>query len=163
MKIERGDEMAELFPEDFDKEELDIQEIEEQLEEPAGYKKGICFDDSLGDFKRDGTMKLVECSGIESWIQWCMKMLQTKRYVCQAYSDDIGIDLERAFTAKSREEAESILRQEITEALEADPYGRTEFVQSVEFQWKDSDSIEASCVVVGMDSNEIELTITMER
>lgn len=155
--------MTELFPEDFDKEELDIQEIEEQLEEPVGYKKGICFDDSLRDFKRDGTMKLVECSGIESWIQWCMKMLQTQRYVCQAYSDDIGIDLERAFTAESREEAESILRQEITEALEADPYGRTEFVQSVEFQWKDNDSVEADCVIVGMDSNEIELTTTMER
>lgn len=155
--------MEELFPEDFENEDLEIQEIEEQLQEPVGYKKGLCFDERRGDFKRDATMKLIECSGIESWIQWCMKMLQTKRYVCQAYSDDIGIDLERAFAANSKEEAESILSQEITEALEADPYERTEFVQSVEFQWNSQDCVTVNCAVIGMDSNEIEFTAILER
>lgn len=156
--------MANLFPEDMEDEDLELEELEEQIDEEAvGYKASICFDDGLEDFKRDGSMKLVECSGLEAWIQWCKKVIQTKRYVCQAYSDDIGIDIEQAFQAGSREEAESILENEIVEALEADPYGRTEFVQSVTFQWKNPDSVEAFCKVIGIDSNEAELQAVIER
>lgn len=109
--------MANLFPEDMEDEDLELEQLEEQIdEEPVGYKPSVCFDDGLEDFKRDGSMKLVECSGLEAWIQWCKKVIQTKRYVCQAYSDDIGIDIEQAFQAGSREEAESILENEIVEA-----------------------------------------------
>ena len=92
-----------------------------------------------------------------------MKVLKTKRYVCQAYSDDIGIDIESVFQAESRKEAESILENEITEALEADPYQRTDMVKSVTFQWKNADSLEVTCNVLGIDSNEIELNTTIER
>ena len=49
------------------------------------------------------------------------------------------------------------------EALEADPYGRTEFVQSVTFQWKNPDSVEVLCKVIGIDSNEAELQAVIER
>ena len=156
--------MANLFPEDMEDEDLELEQLEEQIdEEPVGYKPSVCFDDGLEDFKRDGSMKLVECSGLEAWIQWCKKVIQTKRYVCQAYSDDIGIDIEQAFQAGSRDEAESILENEIVEALEADPYGRTEFVQSVTFQWKNPDSVEVLCKVIGIDSNEAELQAVIER
>ena len=156
--------MANLFPEDMEDEDLELEQLEEQIdEEPVGYKPSVCFDDGLEDFKRDGSMKLVECSGLEAWIQWCKKVIQTKRYVCQAYSDDIGIDIEQAFQAGSREEAESILENEIVEALEAHPYGRTEFVQSVTFQWKNPDSVEVLCKVIGIDSNEAELQAVIER
>lgn len=160
----RGDSMDNLFPEDFEDEELELDEIDDESEEEAvGYKKSIYFDEASGDFKRDGTKKLVEANGVDAWIQWCMKVLRTKRYVCQAYSDDIGIDIESAFQAESREEAESILENEITEALEADPYGRTDMVQSVTFQWMNADLLEVTCDVLGIDSNEVELKATIER
>ena len=156
--------MDNLFSEDFEEEELELDEIDDgQDEEAIGYKKSIYFDENLGDFKRDGTKKLVEADGVDAWIQWCMKVLKTKRYVCQAYSDDIGIDIESVFQAESRKEAESILENEITEALEADPYQRTDMVKSVTFQWKNADSLEVTCNVLGIDSNEIELNTTIER
>lgn len=156
--------MDNLFPEDFEEEELELDEIDDgEAEEAVGYKKSIYFDKNLGDFKRDGTKKLVEANGVDAWIQWCMKVLKTKRYVCQAYSDDIGIDIESVFQAESRKEAESILENEITEALEADPYQRTDMVKSVTFQWKNADSLEVTCNVLGIDSNEVELNTTIER
>lgn len=156
--------MDNLFPESLDDEEMKLEQINEAFnEEPVGYRKSISFDERLGDFQRDGAKKLVESSGIEAWIQWCLKILKTKRYVCQAYSDDVGIDLEQVFQAESREEVEILLEKEIVEALEADPYGRTEVVQSVEFQWQEDDSLEVFCQVLGIDSNEIKLQTKIER
>lgn len=156
--------MDNVFPEDLDDEELALEEMDDDSEEESeGYKRSVCFDEQLGDFKRDGTKKLVECTGIEAWIQWCTKILQTKRYVCQVYSDDIGIDIESAFQAESRAAAENILRNEIMEALEADPYGRTEYVEAVSFQWFGADSVEVACSVMGIDSNEIEFNVSIER
>ena len=50
--------MDNLFPEDFEEEELELDEIDDgQDEEAIGYKKSIYFDENLGDFKRDGTKK----------------------------------------------------------------------------------------------------------
>lgn len=159
--------MDNVFPEELDDEELELEEMDEvsdeEESESEGYKKSVCFDEELGDFKRDGTKKLVECSGVEAWIQWCTKILQTKRYACQVYSDDIGIDIESAFQAETRQGAENILRKEIMEALEADPYGRTEYVESVSFQWFGSDSVEVTCNVMGIDSNEIEFSVSIDR
>lgn len=47
--------------------------------------------------------------------------------------------------------------------MEADPYQRTDMVKSVTFQWKNADSLEVTCNVLGIDSNEIELNTTIER
>lgn len=147
-----------VFPEELEEEELQLEEMNEAVnEEPSGYRKSICFDEVAGDFKQDGTKKLMEADGVEAWIQWCMKSLQTKRYVCQAYSDDIGIDTDQIFQSADRKEVENLLRREIVDALEADPYGRTEMVQSVEFQWIDDTTVEVLCKIVGVGSNETEL------
>ena len=63
--------MDNLFPEDFEEEELELDEIDDgQDEEAIGYKKSIYFDENLGDFKRDGTKKLVEADGVDAWIQY---------------------------------------------------------------------------------------------
>lgn len=91
-----------------------------------------------------------------------MKILKTQRYSCLTYSDDIGIDMEAAFQAESREESENILRTEIKEALEADPYGRTEVVESVEFHWQEEDSLIVTCNITGMDSSNITINTKME-
>lgn len=109
--------MENVFPEDLDIEEDELDQLEDELtEDRPGYKKSIFFDEETGDLKRDGTGKVVESSGIEAWIQWCMKILKTQRYSCLTYSDDIGIDMETAFQAESREESENILRTEIKES-----------------------------------------------
>lgn len=155
--------MENVFPEDLDIEEDELDQLEDELtEERVGYKKSIYFDDNIGDLKRDGTGKIVESSGIEAWVQWCLKILNTQRYSCMAYSDDIGIDMEAAFQAGTREETENVLRREIKEALEADPYGRTELVESVEFQWKEEDSLVVTCNITGMDSSDITISTKME-
>ena len=155
--------MENVFPEDLDIEEDELDQLEDELtEDRPGYKKSIFFDEETGDLKRDGTGKVVESSGIEAWIQWCMKILKTQRYSCLTYSDDIGIDMEAAFQAESREESENILRTEIKEALEADPYGRTEVVESVEFQWQEEDSLIVTCNITGMDSSNITINTKME-
>ena len=43
---------------------------EEDLVEygPIGYKNGVAFDyEEIGDFKRDGRNRMLDCDGIESW------------------------------------------------------------------------------------------------
>ena len=82
--------------------------------------------------------------------------------MCDAYSDDIGIDIEEVFAADTREAAESILKTEITEALTADPYNRTAYVESITCDWFCPDGVNVSVSVVGYDgtSDTIDATIT---
>jgi hypothetical protein len=148
-----------LFPEELETEELEFSEFQEDIQDDfVGYKKGPCFDENLGDFKRDGTKKLVACSGVETWKQWCIKVLQTKRYACRAYGDTIGIDTELVFQGETKNQIEDLLEREIVNTLEADPYERTEHVESVEFQWSGDESVEVKCKIIGVDSNEIDIT-----
>ena len=156
--------MDNVFPEDLDDEELELQELDEAFyDEFYGYRKSISFDDSVRDFKQDGTKKLIEADGVEAWIQWCMKILQTKRYICQAYSDDIGLDIEQIFQAEDRKEIENLLKKEIVDALEADPYHRMEVVQSVEFLWVNDVEVEVLCRVIGINSNEVEFQTVIQK
>lgn len=132
-------------------------------DEVIGYKKSVYFDSDLGDFIRDGSQSLIESSELDAWIQWCKKCMETPRYSCIAYSDDFGIDTEEAFASNDREHIESILTNEITEALAADPYGRTEYVGSIDFYWIDADSVQIECEVVGIDGVSVDLQTTLAR
>jgi len=145
-----------LYPEDYEDETIDEEEAED--EEPIGYRPGVAFDWQTGDFIRDGRNRLLEATGVESWAQWCQNCLQTERYKHLAYSDDFGIELDEAFKAESREEAESILTRQITEALEADPYGRTAYINNIEFDWTAPDAVNVDVTVVGIADVTIDLT-----
>ena len=145
-----------LYPEDYEDETIDEEETED--EEPIGYRPGVAFDWQTGDFIRDGRNRLLEATGVESWAQWCQNCLQTERYKHLAYSDDFGIELDEAFKAESREEAESILTRQITEALEADPYGRTAYINNIEFDWTAPDAVNVDVTVVGIADVTIDLT-----
>ncbi len=151
-----------LFPEDF---ENDSEIVEEDLAEESEdrYRNGIAFDYQTGDFKRDGKNKILDSDGIESWKSWCYNCLSTERYKHLAYSTDFGIETEPAFRASTREEAESHLTREITEAIMADPYQRARYVSEIEFTWEAPDSIRADITIQGIDDATVDIITYITR
>lgn len=147
--------MPNLFPEDLKADAL-ATETEAEKSAATGYRRSIYFDFEKGDFVRDGANRLVESSGTEAWIQWCIKCLQTQRYAHLAYSTDYGIDYDTVFSCSTREEAENELTREITEALGADPYERLSYIESMTFEWIDDTSVEVHLILVGIDGNTAE-------
>lgn len=149
-----------LFPSGYETETIDAQAV--LNDGPIGYRPGVAFSLKTGDFVRDGKNKLTDSTGIESWKSWCTNCLQTERYAHLAYSSDFGIEYEKAFAAESREEAESILTRQITEALAADPYGRTAYVEDIKFDWIAPNAVQVSATVVGIDDVSVDLTAYMQ-
>lgn len=147
---------ANLFPEGYEEEIVTVEDL--VSEQPTGYRNGIAFDDRLGDFLRDGMHKLLDSTGIESWKSWCINCLQTERYKHLAYSTDFGIEIDKAMKAYSREEAESILTRQITEAIMADPYKRTKYIEEITFDWTAPDSVAVSVTIQGIDDITIDIT-----
>lgn len=146
-----------LFPEDM--EEFMEEEDEEEEEKAAEYAQGVGFDT---DLIRDGTYAVQTSTGIDSWKQWCINCLCTERFSSPLYSSDFGISTSEAFQTNDREEAETILVSEITEALEADPYERTEQVLEIDFEWK-VDSVQVQVLVAGVDGATIDVEVTFGR
>ncbi len=145
--------MAEsLFPEDFDELTMEEDELENE-EESTGYAPGILFGT---DFIRDGMHMLQTSAGIESWKQWCVNCLSMERFSSPLYSTDFGISTSEAFAMGNREEAETILASEITEALEADPYERVDYVSEIDFEW-DTDSVAVQVEIIGIDGATIDV------
>lgn len=153
--------MPNLFPTDYEKEIIEPSDIEGNT--PIGYKNGIAFDYAKGDFSRDGKNKVLDATGIESWKAWCINCLQTERYKHIAYSSDFGIELDPIWKATSREEAESLLTRQITEAILADPYGRADYIESIEFEWDASDAIKVDLIIHGIDDVSIDITAYLTR
>lgn len=145
-----------LFPEGYEEEVITSEDL--LSGQPSGYKNGIAFDSRAGDFLRDGMNKLLDSDGIESWKSWCINCLQTERYKHLAYSSDFGIETEAAMRANSREEAESILTRQIIEAIMADPYKRTEYIEEIVYNWTAPDSVEVSITIHGVDDTTIDIT-----
>lgn len=136
----------ELFP------VVDIPDIEEESEEyDTEYKRSIKWDVEKGDFIRDSANRLVECDGREAYMIWCYKTVQTERFACLAYPDEIGVEMEAATDDDDPEIVESSVTRTVTEALMANP--RTEEVQDFVF-WRDGDSLHCTFVVKGIDWDE---------
>lgn len=153
--------MPNLYPEGYEDEI--ITEADVTSKKPTGYRNGIAFSYETGDFLRDGMNKLMDSTGIQSWKDWCINCLQTERYKHLAYSTDFGIELKLAMRANSREEAESILIREITEALLADPYKRTDYVSDITFDWTAPDAIAVGVAVHGINDVTIDITAYLTR
>lgn len=132
-----------LFPE-F--EVPDIDEEEDVAEE--GYKRSVFFDVEKGDFRMDGAGCMTEASGFEAYMQWCMKVVNTRRYGCLAYPDEIGTELEEDMQELTQEAVESAVERDITEALMVNP--RTEYVQDFVFEWNGA-QLTCSFLVKGAD------------
>lgn len=151
--------MENLFPEESILDEDDAIQDYESSSEP-NYVPGLKIDPFTNDFVISGAGKIVDCTETESWIQWCKKVLETPRYQCIAYSDDIGIDIESIIVCVTREERESMLFSEISDALAADPYNRTSYVESVLFGWH-VDSVDCMVSVVGNDGSRANIDVEM--
>lgn len=147
--------MANLFPAGYEDEVITEDDLTSDT--PIGYRNGIAFEYETGDFKRDGKNKILDSDGIESWMSWCIICIQTVRYAHLACPTDFGIETEAAMRAKSREEAESILTREITEAILADPYERTKYVEDIAFDWTNPDTVKVRAIIHGIDDVSIDL------
>ena len=147
-----ADEEESLFPEDID--ELEDIDEEEEDDEDVGYKMAPYFDSKLGEFLFGGSGQIVTADGVTAWQQWCENIISTDRYNHDAYTDDIGIDYDKIFKLNDQDEIETALETEISDALSCDPYGRTQYVQSVDFEWISTTEVVVTVDVVGMD-NEI--------
>lgn len=149
--------MANLFPESYDEETMDSSEIADTT--PVGYRPGVAFDIKTGDFIRDGRNRLLDSTGVESWQSWIMNCIETERYKHLAYNSDYGVEWDRVFAAPSQDEAESIMIRQITEAIMADPYQRTAYIDELDFEWKTPDAVQITATVVGIDDITIDITL----
>lgn len=137
-----------IFPEDID--EIDMEE--EDALEVEDYVGAAAFD---VDFVRDGQNKVKDASGVDSWKQWCINCLASQRYASPLYSSDFGIAVSDILSAPTREEAEAMFKAEAQEALEADPFERTDYVGQIKFDWN-IDSVNVHMEVVGVDGATID-------
>ena len=154
--------MAEnLFPdEDL---EITAEELDDEEDSPVGYMESVYFDEAIGDLARDGQHRLKSATGIETWEQWCINCLMTEKGAYPAYGDDFGISPHEAFASDSREEIESILTLEITEGLMNDPYGRTEYVEEIKYNWIDAGDVEITVTVQGIADATIDITVLIDQ
>lgn len=153
--------MPNLFPEDYEEEIVTIEEL--KADKPVGYKESIYFDEELGDLVRDGHFKIKSATGIEAWEQWCINCLMTERGNYPYYDHIFGIKTKEAFKSNDRQKTESILTREICESLKYDPYGRTDYVVDVLFDWEGPDAVVISVKVKGVDDVTIDLTTIIDR
>lgn len=145
--------MPDLYP-DFDETLLD-----DSTTTAAEYKRSYYFDFEKMDFARTGGNKVKESTGTEAWQQWCIKALLTARYACFAYSTDYGSEILEAINTADRKEAESNIKRTIIETLTVD--ARTDRVDDITFNWIDSDSVQVSCKIVGVDGQTGLIDVTL--
>lgn len=146
--------MPNLFPTDLGDYEIDEENVLSELNETnVGYKGGIYFDSASNDVLMNGSGQVLPADGTQAWIQWCEKCIATPRFKCKAYSSDFGIDVDEIFNATTRDEAEAIISGEISDALMADQYGRTAYVNSIEYDWESPDSVHVTVEIIGIDGH----------
>ncbi|MDR2168107.1 MAG: DUF2634 domain-containing protein [Clostridiales bacterium] len=107
-----------------------------------------------GDFVTDGAHKFLYGSGVEAWKFWCIKTILTERFAHLGYSNNAGIEAEQVFAENDQQAIESSLERTITEALLADPAGRTIGVRNFRFTWANGgESLFLECKILGIDGN----------
>jgi len=118
------------------------------------YNPAPLWDLERGDFILDGARKTQYGSGFDACILWCVKTILTQRWAHDGYASNAGIEITQAFAAPGRKAQESMLERTITEALLADPMGRTTQVRNFRFTWEGGgDSLLLECDVFGEDGN----------
>jgi hypothetical protein len=134
--------------------------IAEETQNVNRFAPAPLWDFDTGDFVTNGA-RPVYGSGYDAWVQWCKKMIFTQRWAHYAYSSDAGIEAEEAFREPDREAAEQSLERTITEALMADPMGRTRSVGDFQFHWV-GDELRVTCEVFGSDGNSAAIDSTLK-
>jgi len=121
------------------------------------YAPAPMFDIESGEFVTDGAGQTLYGSGYDAWALWCIKTILTQRWAHLGYSGNAGIEAAEAFGEPDRKAQESAFERTITEALLADPMGRTLQARDFTFEWR-GDSLRMNCVVVGIDGNTADIT-----
>ena len=118
------------------------------------YRPAPLWDLERGDFVTDGARKLLYGSGFEAWVLWCVKTILTQRWAHLGYSSNAGIETDAVFAERNQRAAESTLARTVTEALLADPMGRTTQVRRFRFTWNGGgESLLVECDIFGRDGN----------
>lgn len=139
----------------------DVEE-EEEDETRGEYAPSPLWDFQQGDFVMDGSHRTVYGSGYDAWVLWCTKTIMTQRWAHLAYSDSHGVEADEAFAEPDNEAVESSFERSITEALMADPLGRTLEVRNFEFSWE-TDSLRITCDVIGTDGSTADIEAVLNR
>ncbi|MGN0404466.1 MAG: DUF2634 domain-containing protein [Bariatricus sp.] len=145
----------------MDEEELETVNVEEFVDDEeeeydTEYKRSMKWDPELGDFVRNSSHQVMECSGYESYAIWCFKIAMTERNACMAYPDEIGTEMEKAMENDDEETVESMTERTIIDAIMVNP--RTEYVQDFDFSWN-SDEMHVSFKVKGIGMDEFTVSI----
>lgn len=143
----------ELYP------DFEVPEIAEEDEEyDTEYKASVKWDPELGDFVRDNSNRLVQCTGEEAYVIWCLKVVQTERDSHMAYveevvgeENEIGTEFDDATDDEDQGVVEAMLEQTITDAIEMNP--RTEYIGDFDFQW-DGDEVHVTFNVKGVNMDD---------
>ena len=120
------------------------------------YKRSLAWDMEKGDFVRDSTGKILEDTGRDAYIAWCVKTSTTERYTKAAYPDSIGSELEKARKEVSNEAVELAVERTLREAIMVNP--RTESVYDFSFEW-DGDDLSTTFTVKGKNIDEFQITV----
>ncbi len=127
------------------------------------YKPAPLWDYENNDFVLNGAGQPIYGTGYDAWVLWCIKTIETQRYSHNGYSNNAGIEADEAFKQPDRAARESYFERTITEALLADPKGRTIQVKDFVFEWE-ADALTITCTVIGKAGNtavvKAELTTT---
>jgi len=126
--------------------------LAENISTQQKYRPAPLFDVGGGECVLDGARQTIYGSGYDAWVLWCTKAILTQRWAHYGYSSNSGIEAEESFKEPDRQAQESAFTRTITEALLADPMGRTSQVREFEFTWE-ADSLYIACKVFGNDGN----------
>jgi hypothetical protein len=126
--------------------------LAEDIKIERQYRPAPLWDFEKGDFATDGANRPLYGTGYDAWVQWCIKTIMTQRGARYGYSGNAGIEGDEAFKEPDRKARESAFERTVTEALLADPMGRTLQVLDFEFDWS-ADSLSITCTVIGADGN----------
>lgn len=120
--------MTNLFPEDTNFEELNLQESSD-VEFKGSYK----FDFEIGEFVKNPDGTIAKCTEEEAYVQWCKKAMLTNRYLL-AYSSLFGTEIDGLRGSKlSNKAIELEVKRMTKEALIVHP--KTIYVDNFSFEW----------------------------
>lgn len=122
------------------------------------YRPSLAFDVETGEFLVDGGGRMQYGTGYAAWVLWCSKTIQTQRWAHLGYRSNIGTELSQAFALSDRKAQESFLERTVTEALLADPKGRTVRVYDFDFVWG-TDSLSLACTIFGQKGDTASITV----
>lgn len=136
--------------------------IDTEIKTEVKDKSSAYFDFVKGDFAQNLSGKIIKATPYDTWVQWCLKTVNTQRWAFLSYNDDIGVEIEEAFKENSKAAIESEIMRTIDEALIADTLGRTIYVKDFRFKWG-VDDIHVTFTVKGIWSNDATLTVSYKK